>query len=183
MEVQDGGTWREPVERPYRGHGLGLMERVMDAVNIRRAADGTLVTLEKMVAMHEAAQPEPAVAQGGPPAVSVSVTEADGVTVIAVSGELDSANVAAVAGKVDAASGPAVAAAVVDLSGLSYLDSSGLHMLFKLARRRGEEGTLVRVVAAEGPVRRVFDLTGVHKAVPVDDSVESARAALAAALG
>ena len=106
------------------------------------------------------------------------MTEADGVTVIAVSGELDSANVAAVAAKVDAASGPGVPAAVVDLSGLSYLDSSGLHMLFKLARRRGEEGTLVRVVAAEGPVRRVFDLTGVHKAVPVDDSVESSRAAL-----
>ena len=72
VEVQDGGTWSEPVERPDRGHGLGLMERVMDAVNIRRAADGTLVTLEKMVAMHEAAQPEPTVAQGGPPAVSVS---------------------------------------------------------------------------------------------------------------
>ena len=167
VEVQDEGGWREPVPRPDRGHGLGLMRQVMDAVHIHRGGDGTRVTLEKEVSFGAGSSHPP-----GP--LSISVETVAGVTVAALHGEIDLANVEGVSQDLDAATGPAVGAVVVDLSAVSHLDSSGIHMLFRLARRRRTGRQLTRLAAPAGAVRRVLDLTGVQRAVPIDDTVAAA---------
>ncbi len=173
VKVQDEGAWREPRPRPDRGHGLGLMRQVMDVVHIHRGADGTRVTLEKDVSFGESLE-----GAAEPPSLTVEMVA--GVTVAALRGEVDLANVQEVSQDLDAATGPAVAAVVVDLSAVSYLDSSGVHMLFRLARRRRTGRQLTRLVAAAGAVRKVLDLTGVEKAVPVDDTVVAAVAGIEA---
>ena len=125
VDVHDEGRWREPEPRPDRGHGLGLMRRVMDGVQIDRDGHGTRVTLQKEVSFGEGSQP-------APEAPSMTVETVAGATVATLRGEIDLANVEDVARDLDAATGPAVAAVVVDLSGVTHLDSSGVHMLFRL---------------------------------------------------
>ncbi|WP_082895480.1 ATP-binding protein [Rhodococcoides corynebacterioides] len=46
VTVTDGGVWREPTERPLRGHGLGLLRAVADSVAVKHDdPQGTTVTM------------------------------------------------------------------------------------------------------------------------------------------
>ena len=56
---------------------------------------------------------------------------------------------------------------------MTFLDSAGLHVLFRLARRLGETGaTLAVVVPAGSPVRRVVEIAYVEGAAEVCMSVD-----------
>ena len=55
---------------------------------------------------------------------------------------------------------------VVDLTAVSYLDSAGVHLLFKLARRR--QGRRRHSHRARRAVRRVLELTGVEATLGLD---------------
>jgi anti-anti-sigma factor len=69
---------------------------------------------------------------------------------------------------------------IVDLRGVTFLDSTGLGILVgDLKRLRDRQGS-VQVVCGPGLVGRVFRLTAVDKLIPVHDSVERAAAMLAA---
>lgn len=48
---------------------------------------------------------------------------------------------------------------VVDLSGLSFVDSNGLAILVQGARRAGVGGWTFRVVNTQGTVRKIFEIT------------------------
>ncbi len=50
---------------------------------------------------------------------------------------------------------------VLDLSGLTFMDSSGLNLLLGVARAAGEQGGALTVAAVSAEVRRVLDLSGV----------------------
>jgi anti-sigma regulatory factor (Ser/Thr protein kinase) len=47
VTVRDGGRWRE--RRSRRGRGMALMRGVVDTVDVRRSAVGTMVTMRKRV--------------------------------------------------------------------------------------------------------------------------------------
>lgn len=79
-----------------------------------------------------------------------------------------------VSGDVDLSAAPAVADAIeealavdgakwteVDLSGVAFLDSSGITLLLRGRRRADECGVGFRVVGARGIVRQVLEMTGV----------------------
>ena len=71
-------------------------------------------------------------------------------------GEIDLANAAAIEAEVLAALGDA-AALVVDLSAVTYFDSSGMRMLDGLARACEEAGIPLRVVAPDpSPARMIL---------------------------
>jgi anti-anti-sigma factor len=96
-----------------------------------------------------------------------------------LSGEIDLSNAGAVEDRVTGGLGGSTAVAV-DLSGLSYLDSAGLALLSRLAGRLAElSGTLRLVVAPGALVGRTVSISGLASAIPVDDTVEAALAALA----
>jgi anti-sigma B factor antagonist len=64
---------------------------------------------------------------------------------------------------------------VVDLSGVSYLDSAGIELLFDLARRlRTHRQRLRLVVPVHAPMRRVLELCDIERAAPIDATVEAA---------
>ncbi|HET9094310.1 MAG TPA: STAS domain-containing protein [Solirubrobacteraceae bacterium] len=49
----------------------------------------------------------------------------------------------------------------LDLSGLTFMDSSGLNLLIAVARAAAENGGALAVAAVSPEVRRVLDLSGV----------------------
>lgn len=66
---------------------------------------------------------------------------------------------------------------VVDLTGVSFMDSTGLGLLVRVHKQaRTLRGSLA-VVCVEGPVRRVIAVTGMLHVLRVFDSIEEATAA------
>jgi anti-sigma B factor antagonist len=81
--------------------------------------------------------------------------------VVAPRGELDLATVGRLR---DELARPASAALLVlDLRGLSFMDSSGLALVVEQQRRAEAGGGDFRVVPGSGSVRRLFEVTGVAR--------------------
>lgn len=96
-----------------------------------------------------------------------------------LSGEIDLSNAAAVEDQVTGGLGGSTAVAV-DLSALTYLDSAGLALLSRLAGRLSElSGSLRLVAPPHAFVGRTLSISGLASAIPVDETVEAALAALA----
>jgi len=108
------------------------------------------------------------------PEFEVTVGTEDGVRVVAVSGELDLDTMGEL-NEVLAADNGLLTTTVVDLRGLTFIDSSGVSGVLAAARRARDAGS--RLVCVPGPpsIRRVFELTGVDTVVEwVDDPREAA---------
>jgi anti-anti-sigma factor len=87
---------------------------------------------------------------------------------ITIAGELDLANAATVEDEVLTAIGNQVTDVVVDLTDLSYVDSSGLRILFMLANRLSVLQITMEVIAPSGsPTRRVLEMAGLDALVRV----------------
>lgn len=65
---------------------------------------------------------------------------------------------------------------VVDLEGVTFIDSSGLGVLVSGLRRVKERGGSMRVVCTRDQVLKIFRITGLDKVFPVFASVEEAQA-------
>ncbi|MFM7322817.1 MAG: STAS domain-containing protein [Armatimonadota bacterium] len=66
---------------------------------------------------------------------------------------------------------------VIDLTGVSYIDSTGLGTLVAARKRRVAEGSTVRLVCPDPTLRKVFEITGLVSFFTMVDSVEAALAA------
>jgi anti-anti-sigma factor len=94
--------------------------------------------------------------------------------------------VLSIAGEVDLTTAPELARAirlvpestsrvVVDLSAVTFIDSSGLNALVSGKRTLGLSGIELCVVTApDGPVRRVFEITQLTGSLGVTDSLNDA---------
>jgi anti-sigma B factor antagonist len=93
------------------------------------------------------------------PEFEVSVSTEAGVRVVAVSGELDLDTMGELNDALAVENG--LATTVVDLRGLTFIDSSGVSGVMAAARRARDVGG--RLVCIPGPtqIQRVFVLTGV----------------------
>ncbi|HEV2814726.1 MAG TPA: STAS domain-containing protein [Solirubrobacteraceae bacterium] len=68
--------------------------------------------------------------------------------------------------------------AILDLSGVSFIDSVGLGVVLKAASRFHRQGKRLLIVAPAGPVHRIFEFAGVSDRLPVVGSVDEARAVI-----
>jgi anti-anti-sigma factor len=110
------------------------------------------------------------------PLARVEREAGEGVVFAVLSGEIDLSNAAVVEEQI-LATGPDDALAV-DLANLTYLDSSGLAMLSRIAERLGADDRPMCVVVPVGvPTRRLFELVGLDDtlAVVVDRDAALAR--------
>jgi anti-sigma B factor antagonist len=80
---------------------------------------------------------------------------------VAVAGEIDIASGGQVEQEITAALAGSDGGVVVDLDGVTFLDSSGISVLLKGRRLAGSRGVDYRVTGANNMVRQVLDLTGV----------------------
>ena|SRR5688572_17539241 len=92
-----------------------------------------------------------------------------------VAGEVDLSNAHAVTERLLAAVPNTASALVLDMSDTSYLDSSGVRMIFELAQRLRHRGQALTLVVPESAIiRRVLVMTEVERVVPLSTSVEAA---------
>ncbi|WP_181781050.1 STAS domain-containing protein [Pseudonocardia pini] len=87
----------------------------------------------------------------------------DGVVVVAVRGELDSATAPQVTRYLQQATSPEVGVVALDLSGVTFLASSGIQMLVSALREdQGVDGAL-HLVAPSPAVERVLRILGMDE--------------------
>jgi anti-anti-sigma factor len=114
--------------------------------------------------------------------VQVEISEAGDVVVASLSGELDVAGAEATSRQIGEAIPNSARGLVVDCSRLDFIDSSGVAMMFTLARRLESRRQKLRCVAPAGkPVARVLEIVDFTRAAPVDETLDQALAGIAAA--
>jgi anti-sigma B factor antagonist len=101
----------------------------------------------------------------------------DGGTAVALSGELDAYDAPAMrAVFAELASENAGTAVVLDLTAVSFLDSTALGTIVGLLRRVRESGGELRVVLPDTTARRIFEVTALERALDVYPSRDAALA-------
>ena len=102
------------------------------------------------------------------------VSEIEGWTVVAVHGEIDVATSPSLREQmIDLVSNGATRL-VLDLEAVDFLDSTGLGTIVSVLKRaRTHDGDL-RLVCTEARIRRLFEITGLDKAVPLHASLDDA---------
>lgn len=99
--------------------------------------------------------------------------------VIRIKGEIDLSNSDAIRSEIVDAVPSDARGVVLDLTETTYLDSSGVRLLFDLAERlQARRQRLVLVVTEAALVRRVLVLTKLDDAVPLHLGIDDALAAL-----
>jgi anti-anti-sigma factor len=107
---------------------------------------------------------------------SVTFEEQDAIFVARVQGEIDTSNADGLTGTISRAVSNVLVGMILDLSQVTYLDSSGIRLVFELARRLRQRGQWIcLVIGGHTPIRRVLQLTDVPAVMPVCASVEEAR--------
>ena len=114
------------------------------------------------------------------PAISFKVVRADlpAAPGVAIHGEVDVAAVPALERALEAAIETSAGGFVVDLSGVDFMDSSGLLALLNARGLLAHEDRALAVVCPASPVRELLEVAGVSQLLVVCDSREDAEAAL-----
>ena len=182
LRVSDRGSWRPARAQPERGHGLRLMRVLMDDIDIASGRHGTRVELRRRLAGPVApGTTEDDGAERRPISGAVlTFTRERGVAVARLEGEVDLASVADLGHELATEVRDTDAGLVLDLGGVEYLDSAGLHLLHEAARTLGARGQALRIaVAPDAEIVRVLELVDIEQTVPLDPTVEAAVDALA----
>ncbi|WP_433285408.1 SpoIIE family protein phosphatase [Pseudonocardia sp. CA-142604] len=170
VHVHDQGRWRPvPADNGHRGHGLRVIDGLVEEFVIDRGNSGTRVSFRLPA-------PPPSAAPGPlrPPAYSTarapepaSVEERhgpDGERVLAVLGDMDLAGRGTVGEALFEAAG-LTGPLVLDLTGVGYLSSAGVAVLAEASAIAGD-GLSIVVASGSAPAR-VLELTGLADALPV----------------
>ena len=180
LRVRDRGAWRPAEPNRERGHGLRLMRVLMDDIDIASGSDGTRVELRRSLTSRAGAGDT--VSDPGEPrdaGTTLAFTRERGVAVARLDGEVDLGAVAELGRSLVGAVRDSDRGLVLDLDGVDYLDSAGLHLLHDAARTLGARGQALRIAVAPGAaVLRLLELVDIEHTVPVDASVGAAVEAL-----
>jgi anti-sigma B factor antagonist len=82
----------------------------------------------------------------------------DGGWTVVVRGEVDIATSPVLRAELERLDGDAPV--VIDVTDMTFIDSSGLGVLVEFLKRRRESGTAMTLRGMQEPVRRVFEITG-----------------------
>ena len=95
----------------------------------------------------------------GPPSFSVRTDRRNGIARVALQGELDMATVTVLEEHIAILDQDNVKGLVLDLRGLTFLDSTGLHAFLDASRRAAENGHRFAIVGVSESTRRLFEIT------------------------
>lgn len=101
--------------------------------------------------------------------LTIRAAREDSALLLALYGELDLATAQLLKRKLAMVSSMRPAHVVVDLSGLQFLDSSGLHALITVHREWSAEGRTFKLIRGPRAVHRVFELTETDKLFDFED--------------
>ena len=104
-----------------------------------------------------------------PTKFEIAQSECDGTVVLSVTGELDMNTVEVLSERVQQQLDAGAISLVIDLSGLAFMDSSGLRLLIALHDRAREEVWTLRLRSPrEEAARIVLRATGADEALPFE---------------
>ncbi len=86
----------------------------------------------------------------------------DGSAVVTVMGEVDLANAPELDALLHEAMTSGEGSVLLDLSECTFLDSSALHVMVQASQDLADAGRRLIVVGANGSIRRIVDITGLH---------------------
>jgi anti-anti-sigma factor len=110
---------------------------------------------------------------------TLRLRERGDIVMAVVEGEIDLSNAPGLQGDLTAAVPNSAQGLLLDLTGLEFLDSSGVHMLYDVADRLATRQQRFAVVLEAGaPPRRAIELSGVEPAAWLFADQASALAAL-----
>ena len=107
---------------------------------------------------------------------SVSAPESSGATytVVVLAGEVDATNSDEMYGVLESVVTQHPRLLIVDISELSFMDSTGLRMLLRSSRTLDQQGGVLALAAPQTAVARVLQLTRADQLIPVYESVADA---------
>jgi anti-sigma B factor antagonist len=107
--------------------------------------------------------------------LSIEARAMDDRTVLTVRGELDLYTAPALRDRVLAAAAEGQRRLVIDLSGVPFMDSSGLGVIVACLKRLRESGGDLALVTAPGsPPSKLLSLTGLDRAIPTSSTPDEA---------
>lgn len=110
--------------------------------------------------------------------ISISRTTAGNVPIVAVSGEADVYSAPALKDKITELIGAGEHTLIVDLSNVTFLDSTGLGVLVEARTATAEAGGLLPLVCSQQRVLKLFTITGLDGVFSIHASVGDAVAQL-----
>jgi anti-anti-sigma factor len=110
---------------------------------------------------------------------TLRVRERGNIILAVVEGEIDLSNAPGLRGEITGAVPNSASGLLLDLTGLEFLDSSGVHMLYDIADRLAtRQQRFAVVLEANAPPRRAIELSGVEPAAWLHADQSSALAAV-----
>jgi anti-sigma B factor antagonist len=106
--------------------------------------------------------------------VRTEVSDVAGWTVVSIYGELDVATAPSLREQLIGLVGDGSTKLVLDLEGVDFLDSTGLGVIVSALKRARTNGGDLRLVCTQARIRRLFEITGLDKAVPLLPSLDAA---------
>ena len=99
-----------------------------------------------------------------------------GWAILRPTGEVDLATVALLEEELAASAAIEGADVAVDLSGVTFMDSTGLRALLAANQQLSGAGRRLVIIVAGGPVDRLLDISGVAQTLQIFQSLEAATA-------
>jgi len=111
----------------------------------------------------------------------VQFSDHDRVVVARLSGEIDLSNADSIENAIAEATPNHALALILDVSALSYLDSAGIHLVYKLREKLRARGQTMRlVIPPDSPANDALRLAGVSRNVETVETLEAAMAEFSA---
>ncbi|HXD68123.1 MAG TPA: STAS domain-containing protein [Solirubrobacteraceae bacterium] len=107
----------------------------------------------------------------------VQFSEHEHVVVARLTGEIDLSNADGIEGAIAEAMLNHVLALILDVSALGYLDSAGIHLIYRLREKLRARGQTLRlVIPPDSPANDALRLAGVSRNVETVDTLDAALA-------
>ncbi len=104
--------------------------------------------------------------------LGINVSKSESGTVVATTGELDVHSAGSLEQALQDLIGQGDNTLVLDLTGLEFLDSTGLGVMVKALKWAQDAGGSLRVVADDEKITKVFTITGLDQALSLTSTTE-----------
>jgi anti-sigma B factor antagonist len=108
--------------------------------------------------------------------LAIERADASNHVLLTATGEIDLASAPMLETEINAILDSGKGLLVIDLIGVTFLDSTGLRSLLATHTKLEEAGSKLALVVAGGPVMRLFNVTGIESALNIYPSVDAATA-------
>jgi anti-sigma B factor antagonist len=103
---------------------------------------------------------------------AVHTHTAEGAFTLALHGELDLVSAPALERAMEGQPQPEIELIVIDLRGLEFMDSTGLHAVLRIGNSAHDVGRRFALIRGPDQVHRLFELTGLAETLTIVDSPE-----------